>query len=100
MATTERVTVTLPKELVAQIDRVETNRSRFITEAVRRELMERVRAEFLRSLENPHPESLEMAELGFDDWARLGLDDQDLVDPDAGTPIRWVEGKGWEEVHR
>jgi metal-responsive CopG/Arc/MetJ family transcriptional regulator len=34
MATTERVTVTLPAELVESIDRYERNRSRFIAEAV------------------------------------------------------------------
>jgi metal-responsive CopG/Arc/MetJ family transcriptional regulator len=34
----ERVTVTMPSELVAGIDRIESNRSRFIAEAVRHEL--------------------------------------------------------------
>ena len=43
----ERVTVTMPSELVAGIDRIEANRSRFIAEAVRHELR--------RSLEAPHP---------------------------------------------
>jgi len=38
MATTERVTVTLPVELVEGIDRFERNRSRFIAEAVAHEL--------------------------------------------------------------
>jgi metal-responsive CopG/Arc/MetJ family transcriptional regulator len=37
MATTERVTVTLPVELVENIDRYERNRSRFIAEAVEHE---------------------------------------------------------------
>ncbi len=54
---TERVTVTMPGELVAGIDRIEGNRSRFITEAVRHELQRRQRQELLRSLEAPHPHS-------------------------------------------
>jgi hypothetical protein len=52
-----RVTVTMPGELVAGIDRIEGNRSRFITEAVRHELQRRQRQELLRSLEAPHPHS-------------------------------------------
>jgi metal-responsive CopG/Arc/MetJ family transcriptional regulator len=41
MATTARVTVTLPVDLVEGIDRVERNRSRFIAEAVEHELVPR-----------------------------------------------------------
>jgi metal-responsive CopG/Arc/MetJ family transcriptional regulator len=53
MATTERVTVTLPVDLVAGIDRFERNRSRFITEAVEHELNSRRRDGLLRSLKRP-----------------------------------------------
>jgi metal-responsive CopG/Arc/MetJ family transcriptional regulator len=56
MANVERVTVTLPKDLVRDIDRREKNRSRFIAEAVHRELDRRRREELRRSLENPHAE--------------------------------------------
>ena len=98
MATTERVTVTLPAELVQGIDRYERNRSRFIAEAVEHELVRRRREELLRSLKNPHPEAAEMAEIGLADWAAgLPSDDEGLVDVDAGTPVRWVEGQGWVE---
>ena len=38
MPTFERVTVTLPEELVRDIDRREKNRSRFVAEAIRREV--------------------------------------------------------------
>jgi metal-responsive CopG/Arc/MetJ family transcriptional regulator len=38
MANVERVTTTLPEDLVRDIDRREKNRSRFVAEAVRREL--------------------------------------------------------------
>ncbi len=101
MPTTERVTVTLPAELVDDIDRLEKNRSRFIAQAVEHELTRRRREALLRSLENPHPEGAELAEAGLSEWdASLPAEEQDLVDPSAGTPVRWVEGEGWMEEPR
>lgn len=98
MATTERVTVTLPVDLVEGIDRFERNRSRFITEAVEHELVRRRREGLLRSLASPHPEAAELAETGLADWgASLPADDEGLVDESAGKPVRWVEGQGWVE---
>jgi post-segregation antitoxin (ccd killing protein) len=98
MATTERVTVTLPIDLVERIDRLERNRSRFITEAVEHELVRRRREGLLRSLASPHPEAAELAETGLADWgASLPADDESLVDESAGRPVRWVEGQGWVE---
>jgi Arc/MetJ-type ribon-helix-helix transcriptional regulator len=93
----ERVTVSLPAELVEGIDRRERNRSRFIAEAVRRELKRRRREDLKRSLESPHPESSELAEAGLDDWAaRLPAERaSDLLDLRAGRPVRWVPGRGW-----
>jgi hypothetical protein len=96
---TERVTVTLPAELVEDIDRRDRNRSRFVAEAVQRELDRRRREELRRSLENPHPETADLVEQGFDEWAR-SLPEEDaeaLVDPSAGKPVRWVPGEGWVE---
>ncbi|MDP2954880.1 MAG: ribbon-helix-helix domain-containing protein [Longimicrobiales bacterium] len=98
MATTERVTVTLPAELVESIDRLERNRSRFIAEAVGHELVRRRREGLLRSLKSPHPEAAELAETGLADWATsLPAHDEGLVDLSAGKPVRWVEGQGWVE---
>src|ERR1017187_4381682 len=100
MAGIERVTVTLPNDLVRDIDRREKNRSKFIAEAVRHELERRRRAELFRSLENPHPESAEFAEQGLDEWTR-GLPDEDagaLVNSSAGKGVRWVPGEGWLET--
>ncbi len=98
MATTERVTVTLPLELVEGIDRVERNRSRFIAEAVAHELVRRRREGLLRSLARPHPEAAELAETGLADWgASLPADDGGLVDVSGGKAVRWVEGQGWVE---
>jgi hypothetical protein len=98
MATTERVTVTLPINLVEGIDSFERNRSRFITEAVEHELVRRRREGLLRSLASPHPEAAELAETGLAAWgASLPTDDDGLVDEAAGKPVRWVEGQGWVE---
>lgn len=98
MATSERVTVTLTVELIESIDRLERNRSRFIAEAVERELLRRRRKDLLRSLKNPHPEASELVDAGFAEWgASLPGDDDGLVDVAAGTAVRWVEGQGWVE---
>ena len=99
MSGIERVTVTLPGDLVRDIDRRENNRSKFVAEAVRRELDRRRRMELRRSLHNPHPDTAKFAEQGFSDWAR-GLPKEDaaaLVDGSAGKPVRWVPGEGWVE---
>jgi hypothetical protein len=98
MPSTERVTVTLPVELVRGIDRLERNRSRFIAEAVEHELIRRQRMGLLQSVANPHPEATELAELGLSEWgANLPTGDEDLVDPRAGKPVRWIEGQGFVE---
>jgi len=94
----ERVTVTMPAELVAGIDRVERNRSRFIAEAVRHELQRRRRLELLRSLEEPHPDSLATAALGLERWGQeLPAGDSGLLDPRGGVPLDWSAEQGWQE---
>ncbi|HUF76646.1 MAG TPA: type II toxin-antitoxin system CcdA family antitoxin [Longimicrobiales bacterium] len=95
--TTTRVTVTLPAELVEEVDRLEKNRSRFVVEGVRREVRRRKREELRRSLATPHPESLELAEEGLAAWHESlpEEDATDLVDPAAGTAVRWRVGEGW-----
>ena len=100
MPTTEPVTVTLPAEVVRDIDRMETNRSKFILDAVQHEIQRRRREELQLSLRQPHPESARLAEAGFDEWARsLPAEDATaLVDMQAGTPVRWVPGEGWVEA--
>ena len=92
----ERVTVTLPVELVEDIDRREPNRSKFIKEAVRRELRRRRQEQLRMSLDNPHPDSSELAEAGLEDWV-MGLPEGDssLVDTRAAKPIKWMPGRGW-----
>jgi hypothetical protein len=96
--TAARITVTLPPELVSEIDRRERNRSRFVVEAVRREIIRRKREEMRRSLENPHPEASELAEAGLAEWGRGKAEgDSDLLDWTQGRRVRWIEGRGWVE---
>ena len=100
MPTTERVTVTLSGELLDEIDRLERNRSRFIAEAVQHELARRRRDALLQSVSSPHAETRELVDTGLADWASNLPDDEGLVDPSGGTPVRWVEGQGWVRESR
>lgn len=94
----ERVTVTMPSELVAGIDRIERNRSRFIAEAVRHELQRRQRQELLRSLDATHPDTAAIASLGLSNWSDgLPAVDDGLTDPATGVAVRWTAGQGWDE---
>ena len=100
MSTTERVTVTLASELIAGIDRVERNRSRFIAEAVEHELARRRSEALLRSVQNPHPETADLADAGLGDWTSDLPDGEGLVDVEGGTAVRWIEGQGWVKDSR
>ena len=95
MGTTERVTVTLASDLVEEIDLLERNRSRFIAEAVQRELIRRRREALLESVQNPHSETGDLVDTGLAQWAADLPDDGGLVDPAGGTAVRWVEEQGW-----
>lgn len=95
MATVERVTITLPADLVAGIDRLERNRSRFVAQAVEHELARRRREALLQSIRSPHPETADLVDVGLADWTADLPDDEGLVDPTAGLPVRWIEGQGW-----
>jgi metal-responsive CopG/Arc/MetJ family transcriptional regulator len=57
-AASERVTVTLPADVLEGIDRLERNRSRFIAQAVDRELARRRREALHDSIKSPHPETI------------------------------------------
>lgn len=95
----ERVTVTLPDHLVRDIDRREKNRSKFVTEAVRRELERQRHEELRRSLESPHPESSDLTAQGLEEWSRSlpEEDTESLLESGAGKAVRWVPGQGWME---
>jgi len=94
-----RITITLPEGLVERIDRLGGNRSRFIADAVERELHRRLRAELRRSLDAPHPESLDVAEQGLAAYRdALPTKPADLVDAAAGVRVAWRDGEGWSRV--
>jgi len=99
MASVERVTVSLPMDLVRDIDRREKNRSKFVADAVRHELDRRRREELRRSLQSPHAESTEIADEGLEAWMRSLPEEnaEALVDGSAGKPVRWIPGEGWVE---
>lgn len=101
-STTARITVTLPTDLLDEIDRFEKNRSRFVLEGVRREVHRRRREALRHSLRAPHPDSMQAAEQGFDEWVEsLPREDPEaLVNPSAGTPVRWTPGRGWVKGHK
>jgi Arc/MetJ-type ribon-helix-helix transcriptional regulator len=92
----ERITVTLPGDLLYEMDRLDSNRSRFVREAIRHSLEYRRQQSLAESLAEPHADLRELESLGFGDWAGEGAE-EDLADPRAGTPIRWEEGRGWVE---
>ncbi len=95
----ERVTITLPPEVVRDIDRRAGNRSSFVLGAVNRELERLRRQELRRSLSNPHPESRELADAGFAEWVEGATDEAgDLLGLESGTPITWSPGSGWVKV--
>jgi post-segregation antitoxin (ccd killing protein) len=97
MPPAKRVTVTLRSDLLEEIDRVERNRSRFISQAVEHELQRRRREALLQSVLNPHPETAELADVGIGEWVKDLPEEDDLVDLSAGTAVRWIEGRGWVE---
>jgi len=91
-----RITVTLPADLAAELSRAARNRSRFVAEAIRRELARRRREALDASLEHPHAETAELAETGLSEWASTVAEGDDgLLDPQEGKPVRWSPGKGW-----
>jgi len=99
VASVDHVTLSLPSDLVKDIDRREKDRNKFVAEAVRNELDRRRREELHRSLDSPHTEGTDLAEQGLEEWAR-GLPDEvneTLVDRDSGMPVEWISGKGWVE---
>ncbi len=100
MPTNERVNVSLPADLVRDIDRYEENRSKFLQDAARHELERRRRELFRHSLRAPHPETAELADAGLEEWVSV-LTEEDpgtLVNVQAGTEVRWVPGVGWSAV--
>jgi len=95
--TTERVAVTLPTDLLEDVDQLDGNRSRFIAEAVQREVIRRRRATLMQSVESPHPETTRVVDGDLTDWMADWSHDEGLLDPSAGTAVRWIEEQGWTQ---
>lgn len=90
--------MTLPDEILHEIDRQDRNRSRFIHAAVVQELDRRRKELLVSSLENPHPESVEMESHGLDEWLASGNpNDRDLLNMDHFQIVRWTSEDGWKE---
>ena len=95
MPPVERVTITLPADLLEEVDQLERNRSRFIAEAVQREVTRRRHAALMQSVQNPHPDTTQVVDAGLSDWTSELPDDEGLLDPAGETLVCWVEGQGW-----
>ena len=96
MSGISRVTVTLPSEILVEIDRGDRNRSRFILEAVQREIARRKLEALELSLRHPHPDSLALESMGLQEWFDAGNQDAaELVDLNGGNEIHWVPDQGW-----
>jgi len=94
-----RITITLPGDLVERIDEASPNRSRFIAQAVERELHRRLREALRHSLDAPHEEGRQVAELGLAGY-RDALPEHvpELLDPAAAVSVAWQEGEGWQSA--
>jgi hypothetical protein len=102
MPINEHLVVTLPKDVVRDIDRVERDRSRFVLEAVRHELQRRRSQDPRRSSAAPLPESFRVAEAGPGEWGRASPEEDlyGLVDLKTGAAVRWIPGEGWVEASK
>ena len=98
----ERVTVTIPEKKLEEIDLRARTRSRYVQRSIGHELERLRQEELLQSLDSPHPDSQEVAESGFYEWAGQAHDgDDELAATSAGTAIRWDEKDGgWVEEDR
>jgi hypothetical protein len=63
-------------------------------EAVQHQSIRRRREALLKSVQNPHPETGDLAEAGLGHWT-ADMPDDGLVDLQGGTAVRWLEGHGW-----
>jgi len=101
MAGSTRVTITLPSEILHEIDLGDKNRSRFILEAVQREISRRRKLALELSLKHPHHESLSLETAGLREWFLNGKQDAaNLLDLEGGMDVRWHPEQGWVEGNK
>lgn len=96
---TANLTVPVPvtADLVASIDKVDANRESFVARAIRHELARhQVRASVV-----PHPDSVALNEMDFDEWAALmPEEDSDLIDEMAIVHVQWDDVEEWTLIER
>lgn len=96
---TANLTVPVPvtADLVASIDKVDANRESFVARAIRHELARHQ----VRALVVPHPDSVVLTEMDFDEWAALmPEEDADLIDDTAIVHVQWDDDAGWTRIER
>jgi len=87
-----RVPIPVAAELIASIDQLEPDREAFVAGAIRNELARRGRGAQVVA----HPETLELAEVGFDEWAALADEsDAALIDPSSVVSLHGDAHAGW-----
>ena len=95
MAAELRMPIPVAAELIASIDQLDPDREAFVAGAIRNELARRGRGAQVVA----HPETLELAEVGFDEWASLA-DESDAapIDPSSAVLVHWDAPAGWARV--
>jgi hypothetical protein len=92
MAAELRVPISVAAELIASIDQLKPDREAFVAGAIRNELARRGRGAQVVV----HPETLEPAEVGFDEWAAVADEsDAALIDPSSVVSLDWDAHAGW-----
>lgn len=94
----QRITLTLPSEVVTAIDRTTHDRDSFVTDAVRHEIDRRREDQLQRSLDRPHPETSMANKSVPRDWPTGVPHDEwdELLTSELGQDICWEEEKGWQ----
>ena len=100
MHSKEQIKVTLPEDVIRDIDRVHGDRDKFVLELVRLELQRRRHQESWRTSVDPLPERFHASEMELDDWGQDSPEGDlfGLVDLKTGAAVRWIPGKGWVEA--
>lgn len=99
MASSERITVTLPSNLLHGIDARSRNRSSYVQKALRHEFERESQLKLKESLDSPHPATGSFEDSEYQAWFNsIPAEDTDFIDREAGVSVRWVAGSGWEEV--
>ena len=94
----QRIALTLPSEVITEIDRTTHDRDSFVEDAVRHEIDRRREDQLRRSLDDPHPETSKAVGSSPSNWPTGVPHDEwdELLRSELGEEIRWEEAKGWQ----